>query len=112
MLSSSWSTLSQTSDLLTKKYLRSAHLASDVEVSRWMREDKVNDLVVTLTSTDDGRSTGLKEVNRGGNGVMEEGGLEISHWDERLGAGAYFYSESIAAQRPRQKWEKQRSPWM
>ena len=34
--------------------------ASDTEVTRWMAEDKVSHQIVTITSKDDGRATGLK----------------------------------------------------
>ncbi|KAH9215590.1 hypothetical protein DL95DRAFT_500099 [Leptodontidium sp. 2 PMI_412] len=114
-LNNAWQVLSQTNDALTSRYLTSS-FASDTEVTRWMTEDKISHQIITITSKDDGRATGLKELRgRDGsaNAMGEEGGLEISHWDDRL-RGGYFHNANVRAGRGvpgRHPWQEVRQPW-
>lgn len=114
-LHNSWQTMSQTHGPLTSRYLTS-HFASDAEVTQWMVEDKTSNIVVKITSKDDGRSTDLKEmtlISRSEDGGAGEGGLEISHWDDSL-RGGYFHNANVRAGRSlpgRHPWQAERSPW-
>ncbi|KAG4431006.1 hypothetical protein IFR05_013514 [Cadophora sp. M221] len=114
-LHNAWQVLSQTNDTLTSRYLASS-FASDAEVRRLMTEDKISHQIVIITSKDDGRSTGLKEMRpRDGSAsaMDEEGGLEISHWDDRL-RGGYFHNANVRAGRGvpgRHPWQEVRPPW-
>ncbi|KAK0108540.1 Mitochondrial outer membrane protein iml2 [Cadophora gregata] len=114
-LHNTWQAISQIHEPLTSRYLTS-HFASDTEVTQWTVEDKRSNIIVQITSNDDGRTTGLKEVtsvSRDAFGDAEEGGLEISHWDERL-RGGYFHNENVRAGRSvpgRHPWQGERPPW-
>lgn len=85
---------------------------------RWMAEDKTSDLIVRMTSKDDGRATGLvasktNSRKRDVSVMGEEGGLEISHWDDRL-RGGYFHNANVRAGRGvpgRYPWQEVRQPW-
>ncbi|PVH72049.1 hypothetical protein DL98DRAFT_660275 [Cadophora sp. DSE1049] len=114
-LHNTWQSISQTHDTLTSRYLTS-DFASDAEVTQWMVEDNTSNLIVKIVPKDDGRSTGLKEmmsVSRDGNEDADEGGLEISHWDDRL-RGGYFHNANVRAGRSvpgRHPWQGERPPW-
>ncbi|KAH7364737.1 hypothetical protein BKA65DRAFT_491956 [Rhexocercosporidium sp. MPI-PUGE-AT-0058] len=114
-LHNAWQIFSHNHDPLTSRYLTSS-FASDTQVTRWMGEDKTSNLIVTIGSKDDSRSTGLKEMRtRDGsvNAMDEEGGLEISHWDDRLRKGN-FHNANVRAGRgvpSRHPWQEVRPPW-